>query len=130
MRRQRQEQFIAERQTDYRTQRFIDAGFAQEEAARIIQLEEEESLRQLDAQYQSRRQQLEGRDISLTTNNPLRAELGDENYERYLEANGRSISAAIGTVISGSPGEDAGLQPGDSIAVSYTHLTLPTTPYV
>lgn len=118
LRRQRREQLLAQQQPDYRTRQFIDAGFAQEEAARIIQLEENESLRQLDEQYQSRRQQLEGQDVSLTSHNLLRAELGVENYERYLEANNQPTSAAIGTVIDGSPGAIAGLQAGDRI-VSY-----------
>ena len=38
----------------------------------------------------------------------------------------------IGAVAIGSPAEKAGIKPGDRIleAVSYTHLTLPTTPYV
>lgn len=115
LRRQRREQYLARLQPDYRTQQFIEAGFGREEAARIIQLEERESLRQLDQQYQSQRELFEAQDASLLTSNPLRAELGDQNYERYLEANGWPTSAAVDTVLSGSPGANAGLQAGDKI---------------
>lgn len=45
----------------------------------------------------------------------LRAELGEAGYERYLEANGRSTSVTVGTVIESSPAERAGLMPGDRI---------------
>jgi S1-C subfamily serine protease len=45
----------------------------------------------------------------------LRAELGESGYERYLEANGRSTSVTVGTVIESSPAERAGLMPGDRI---------------
>ena len=48
----------------------------------------------------------------------LRAEIGDTEYEMYLEANGRPTSVGISTVMASSPGERAGLQPGDEI-VSY-----------
>ncbi len=118
LRERRREQRIAQLQPTYRAQQFVKAGFAEEEAARIVQLEARESLRQLNAQYQARRQQLEGQDSSLASTNPIRAELGDENYERYLEANGWPTKASVGSVIGGSPGENAGLRAGDNI-VSY-----------
>jgi len=48
----------------------------------------------------------------------LRQELGDYEYERYLVANNRPTSVGVGTVLESSPGQVAGLQPGDQI-VSY-----------
>lgn len=116
----RQQRGTVQGQLDRRTQRLISVGYAEEEAAHIVQVEERESLRQLNAQYNSRRAQLEnqdaeGQNLSLLASNSLRAELGDENYQRYLTATGRPTSAAISTVISGSPGAYAGLQPGDNI---------------
>ena len=45
----------------------------------------------------------------------LRAELGDADYERYLEANQRSTSITISSVIESSPAQSVGLQSGDEI---------------
>ena len=45
----------------------------------------------------------------------LRAELGDAEYERYLDASGRSTNVAVSSVIESSPAQSAGLQPGDEI---------------
>jgi S1-C subfamily serine protease len=45
----------------------------------------------------------------------LRAELGDQDYERFLTAQGRSTSVNIMGVLASSPAERAGLQPGDEI---------------
>ena len=48
----------------------------------------------------------------------LRDELGDPQYERYLEANNRPTSIAINSILESSPAQAAGLMPGDRI-VSY-----------
>lgn len=93
----------------------MSAGFAQEQADRIIQLESQESLRQLQAQYGARRQRAAASGEDISNINPLRAELGDDNYERYLKASNRPTSAQIGSIISGPPSEIAGLLPGDNI---------------
>ena len=45
----------------------------------------------------------------------LRAELGDAEYEQYLEASNRSTSVGINSVLEFSPAEEAGLQRGDRI---------------
>jgi C-terminal processing protease CtpA/Prc len=115
LREQRRAERLARQQPQYRMQQLVSAGFAQEEAARIVQIESEEALRQLQAQYDLRRQQAESNGNNALSTNALRAELGDQNYERYLEANGWPTSARIGAVIGGSPGENAGLRAGDDI---------------
>lgn len=115
LREQRRAERLARQQPQYRIQQLVSAGFAQEEAARIVQIESEEALRQLQAQYDLRRQQAESNGDNALSTNALRAELGDQNYERYLEANGWPTSARIGAVIGGSPGESAGLRAGDNI---------------
>lgn len=46
---------------------------------------------------------------------PLRAEIGDIEYEMYLEATGRPTRVGVDTVFASSPASDAGLQPGDEI---------------
>jgi S1-C subfamily serine protease len=48
----------------------------------------------------------------------LRVELGDADYERYLQAMNRPTSVAVVDVLASSPGERAGLKPGDEV-VSY-----------
>ncbi len=115
IREQRRTERLARQQPGYRTNQLVEAGFAQEEAARIVQLESQESLRQLQQQYELRRARSEQSGSDIANLNPIRAELGDENYERYLEANGWPTAARIGSVIGGSPGENAGLRAGDQI---------------
>lgn len=117
-RKQRRAERLARQQPEYKIQRLTSAGFAQEEASRIIQLESEESLKRLQAQYDFRRQRSNTERQRLANINSLRTELGDQNYERYLNANGWSTSAQIGSVIGNSPGENAGLRAGDKI-ISY-----------
>jgi membrane-associated protease RseP (regulator of RpoE activity) len=43
------------------------------------------------------------------------AELGDDDYERYLSANGRPTSVGVSSVIGSSAAQTAGLQAGDEI---------------
>ena len=45
----------------------------------------------------------------------LREELGDADYERYLQALDRPTSAQVREVLATSPGARAGLKPGDQI---------------
>jgi S1-C subfamily serine protease len=45
----------------------------------------------------------------------LRNELGDADYERYLDASSRPTSVAVSGVLDSSPAQRAGLQPGDQI---------------
>jgi len=47
--------------------------------------------------------------------NALRAELGEQAYERYLEASNRSVSVPIRQVIDNSPAAMAGFQSADEI---------------
>jgi len=106
-------------QLEIRKQRLISSGFAEEEANWIFEKESEVSLESLNDQYQARRQallnQTEGGANNQTTADRLRTKLGDQVYERYLEANGWPTSVAVGSVMPNSPGQNAGLQAGDSI---------------
>jgi len=45
----------------------------------------------------------------------LRAEIGDIEYEQYLAANGRPTTVQITSVMESSPGQVAGIRPGDQI---------------
>jgi len=97
-------------------ERLIAAGFAPDRAEWINRRTQELRMQGMQAQYEARR---EGRppplDVEAAT---LRAELGEQDYERFLTAQGRSTTVNITGVLASSPAERAGLQAGDEI-VSY-----------
>jgi S1-C subfamily serine protease len=92
----------------------------------------------MQAQYAARRDGRPAAPPNVGADRTLRADLGDADYERYLQAQGRPTNVAVQNVLTGSPAEKAGFQPGDRI-VSYggqrvfdiadlTGLTLQGTP--
>jgi hypothetical protein len=98
-------------------ERLVAAGFAPDRAEWINRRTQELRMQAMQAEYEARR---EGRpppspDLEATT---LRTELGDQDYERFLTAQGRSTSVNITGVLASSPAERVGLQSGDEI-VSY-----------
>jgi len=96
--------------------RLIAAGFPPDRAEWINRRTEELRMQTMQAQYEARR---EGRPPPANAEaSTLRAELGDQDYERLLTAQGRSTSVNIMGVLASSPAERAGLQQGDQI-VSY-----------
>jgi len=99
-----------------RIQRFVDAGFTVARAEWIEQRMAEFQMRQLEAQYEAMR----SGDPSRMRNVPsveeaLRAEIGDAEYERYLQATGRPTRVSVRTVLPSSPADRVGLRPGDEI---------------
>ncbi|MEM9208442.1 MAG: PDZ domain-containing protein [Pseudomonadota bacterium] len=90
-----------------------DAGFSPAEAARILRRESEIQMEALQARYEAQRsgEPFDFRGFTGT----MREELGDENYARYLEANGRETAVTISSVYESSPALTAGLRPGDEI---------------
>ncbi len=101
--------------TQGQLERLIAAGIAPEQAAWIVQRESELQMERLQARYEAMRGDENRRFFGATTDNGLRVELGDADYERYLAASGRPTSVGIGNVIPNSPAQEAGLQPGDQI---------------
>jgi TolA-binding protein len=95
----------------------IEAGLTPERVDWILRREEEMRFESMQARFDARNSD-EPRNPFDARFNPeamLRAEIGDADYERYLEANNRPTSARVGNVLASSPGERAGLQPGDQI---------------
>ncbi len=95
----------------------VKAGFLPSQAEWITQREQELQMQALQARFEAERS---GEDIDWTasrtlTSDTLREELGDADYERYLEANNRPTSVAVSSVIESSPAQTAGLMPGDQI---------------
>ncbi len=103
-----------------RTTRLINAGFTAERADWILQRESELLMESMQARFDARRsgEPLDPFDASLDPNSALRTESGDAQYEQYLQANNRSTAVSVGNVLESSPGQRAGLQPGDQI-ISY-----------
>ncbi len=100
-----------------RIDRLVDAGFLPSQASAIIRRESELQMDAIQARYDAERSgdpdeywrnQNSGTDV-------LRQELGDADYERYLNATGRSTNVTVSSVIESSPAQSAGLMPGDEI---------------
>ena len=97
-----------------------DGGFSEDEARRILRKESEAEYQAMQLAWEAQRSG-EPVDPLASLNDSqsiLRAELGDSDYERFLEAQGQPTTVQITRVLDGSPGNQAGLQPGDQI-VSY-----------
>jgi hypothetical protein len=92
------------------------AGFPPDRAEWIAQRTSELRMQALQAQYDAAR---EGRPSvpgqGFAGDGTLRAELGDADYERYLQALGRPTSVPVQGVLASSPAERSGLKPGDEV---------------
>jgi hypothetical protein len=100
-----------------RIEALIEAGFLPSQASLIVRREAELQMDALQARYDAERS---GDPVDYyrsrnAGNDALREELGDADYERYLEANNRSTSISISSVIDSSPAQAAGLRSGDEI---------------
>lgn len=103
-----------------RITRLVDGGFSEDEARRVLQQESEAQFRAMQAVHEAQRTGETPDPLAAMTGpqSILRSELGDTAYERYLEAQGQPTAIQVTQVLAGSPGSQAGLQPGDQI-VSY-----------
>jgi hypothetical protein len=101
--------------TEQRVDRLVAAGFAPDRAAWIEQRTSELTMQAIQAQYQRRRGETVDPALLEGTQQTLRQELGDTEYERYLTALGRPTKVGVFNVIPSSPAEVAGLRPGDEI---------------
>lgn len=116
----RRERYARRNSPEARTERLVEAGIDVGLAGWIVQREQELQMDSLQARFEAGRN---GDPIDYyrdrySGSEVLREELGDPDYERYLEANGRSTSVSVSSVIGSSPAQSAGLKPGDEI-VSY-----------
>jgi len=92
----------------------VAGGFSLDRAGWIERRLEELRVEAMQAAYEARR---EGAAFGPRSdlNASLRAELGDAEYERYLEAMDRPTRVEVGSVLASSAAEAAGLEPGDEI---------------
>lgn len=113
----RREAYRRRNSPEGRLQLLLDAGFQPAQAQSIVRRESELQMQTLQARYDAQRDgtPFDYSQSRFSSDSTLRAELGDADYERYLEATGRSTSISVSNVIESSPAQRAGLQIGDEI---------------
>ena len=113
----RREEWRRRNSPENRMQRLIEAGFLPSQASMIVQRESELQMEAIQARYEAERndEPFDFFGSREATDQALREDLGDTDYERYLEANDRSTSVSVSSVIESSPAHSAGLQAGDEI---------------
>ena len=106
--------------TERRVDDLVSSGLSPDRAEWIVKREDELQLEAMQARFEARRtgEPVDRFDPAFNPGAALRAELGDAEYEQYLEASGRPTSVSVNSVMESSPAAVAGLQPGDRI-VSY-----------
>jgi hypothetical protein len=106
-----------DRSPEGRRTALISAGFAPDRADWIIRRESELQMQAMQARFDAMRsgEPMNPFNASLNPDSGLRAEMGDIEYEQYLAANGRPTAVHVGSVIESSPGQVAGIRPGDQI---------------
>jgi len=117
--RQMREMLRANRRDDSEQRRdaLISAGFSESRADWIIQRESELRMEAMQSRYKAMRSG-EPMNMGYDFASPdfaLREEIGDAQYETYLQAHGRSTAVGVGAVFQSSPAHTAGLQTGDEI---------------
>lgn len=109
----------AERST---ADRLAKSGFTPEQVAAIRRQEAQAQMRQIELDDIARREGWLGtpryfdelNDLG-NTGETLRADLGEDGYDRYLYATGQPNRLVVGSIIETSPAERAGLRAGDVI---------------
>jgi membrane-associated protease RseP (regulator of RpoE activity) len=93
------------------------AGFSETDAQHIEMRVEELRVAAMQQRYEALRGggAAAGELQTLNGAAALRAELGDAQYERFLEATGRPTRVDVANVLSSSAAETAGIQSGDEI---------------
>jgi hypothetical protein len=100
---------------EQRVERLVAGGFAPDRAAWIEKRSAELTMQTIQAQYARRRGENVDPALLVGGDRTLRAELGEDEYERYLTALGRPTKVGVFNVIASSPAEQAGLRAGDEI---------------
>lgn len=110
--RDERERMMRERQID----EFVEAGLTPDRAAWILQREDELEMEVLQARYEATQSGAAPEEVAnISLAQAMRAELGDSEYEKYLEGRGRPTSITVREVLTNSPASIAGLEAGDEI---------------
>jgi hypothetical protein len=94
-----------------------DAGFSPNQAAKILERSSELQWEAMQAQYEAENagRPFDWAGLETNPNWRLRQELGDTDYERYLEAMGQPTTVLIQSVMESSPASRIGLETGDQV---------------
>ena len=99
-----------------RIDELVAGGFAPDRAQWIAEREAKLRMDTLYSRYEAARSgEPPDRQQFFASQDALRSELGEADYERYLAASGRATDIPVGRVLTESPAESAGLKPGDRI---------------
>ncbi len=105
-----------------RDMRFAEMGFTEQDKEAIFAMVRESQFSQVELDDRARREgwintrrYVEESQALFTYDSPIRAELGDERYDRYLYAMGRPNRLVVGSLMASSPAQKAGLIRGDVI---------------
>lgn len=91
----------------------IDAGFNEAQAERVIELETKMYQDLINTRFSGA--PFRARELLSEGQKAIRQELGDDQYELYLETNGRPTRVPIAAIAEDSAGAQAGLKVGDEI---------------
>jgi S1-C subfamily serine protease len=99
-----------------RVMRLISAGFTHDRALEIVQKESQLRRAAIDREYAATGT-IRPLNFSSTSavEQQLRSEMGDSEYEKYLEATGQTTRIRVGDIDTGSAAANAGVLPGDEI---------------
>ena len=111
---------LAQRAASFRDQqlnRLTEGGFAIDAAERMLDRRSEMQWELLQSQYETQQDggTFDPRDLDSNLDWRFRQELGDEEYERYLEAMRQPSRVMVSGVLATSPASRIGLKPGDQI---------------
>jgi len=102
---------------DRQLDRLTAGGFAVDEAEQLLDRRSELQWELMQSQYEARRDgtTVDPRGLDRNLEWQFRQELGDSEYERYLEAMRQPSQVVVSSVFASSPASRIGLQPGDQI---------------
>ena len=102
---------------DQQLSRLTEAGFAIDAAERMLDRRSEMQWELLQSQYEAQQdgRSFDPRELDSNLDWRFRQELGDEEYERYLQAMRQPSRVMVSNVLATSPASRIGLQPGDQI---------------
>jgi hypothetical protein len=105
-----------------RDMRFAEMGFTEQDKEAIFDMVRASQVDQIELDDRARREgwintqrYVEESQALFTYESPIRAELGDERYDRYLYAMGRPNRVVAGSIMHTSVAQKAGFQMGDVI---------------
>jgi len=109
-----------ERAANYRDRqldRLTAGGFAIDEAERVLNRRSELQWELIQSRHQAQSDgtAFDPRALDSSLEWRLRQDMGDADYERYLEATRQSTRVTVTNVYASSPASQIGLQPGDQI---------------